>query len=279
MRPTGAALVLVLLLTPQSPLGADEVVIRPWSAGDVAARSATPRPIGDARTDEKVDPPANDFFVPYFAVDTTASSGTTTLFGVRNPAGDGRQLLVLYAAPDGTELDQEQVVLSPGATFTRNLRDLGLPADPDGFARGWVRISADGPIVGDYLQVDLGNDFATGDRLVAFDDFCTEQEIRFLDVGSGTVLHVMLNAPQGTNVQADPASVVVRPIDEAGNALPAAAIYTDAFSFSLEAEAITAAKFGTFVLDFTNSNGGVVFGEYSAGGRFSVGMNGACTVE
>ncbi len=79
------------------------------------------------------------------------------------------------------------------------MRDVaGLPADLDGYARGYVEISTAGdphqtPVLGgDFFQVDVADNFATGDKLVRRStDLCTRSSIRFLTfpfAGSGTRL-------------------------------------------------------------------------------------------
>ncbi len=48
--------------------------------------------------------------------------------------------------------------------------------------------------------------------------------------------------------------------------------------FELSAADFTGLSFGTLIFDFSNSNGGWIYGEYSADGLFSVGLNPTCTV-
>jgi len=284
------ALALSLSLTLPSTLVAGEVVLRthPPETAPSAVRPLIQPKAGSptALLGEKVDEPADILLVPFFDVDTLDGSGTTTLFAVRNTSTNSIELDLRYLAPSSLILRQDLVTLGPRETLTRNVRDVpGLPADPDGHARGYIAIvlhsMAPTPnnLVGDYLQVDVGNNFATGDRLVSFLDLCEEQEIRFLDFGAGTELRLLINNPQGPDPMTNSPSFTVTPLSEDGGSFPSTDVYTDKFAVTLSASDFTGLGFGTLVFDFSNSGGGLVYGEYSAGGKFSVGLNGACTIQ
>lgn len=263
-----------------APTGAADFELRPHDP------SVVDRP---ARTDgavltQKVDAPADVFLVPFYLVDTTDPFGTTTLFAVRNRSASNLDLSVQYVSPALDVMRQDNLTLGPRETLTRNVRDVaGLPADPDGFRRGFVRTTVTGSppgvdnLTGDFLQVDVAGNFATGDRLFTAADLCDEQEIRFLDFGDGTLLRILINSPQGGDELGDPPSVTVGVLGEDGAVFPATDIFTGLFMIELTAADFTTLDFGTLLFDFSNSSGGFVFAEYSAGGRFSVGMNGACT--
>lgn len=62
---------------------------------------------------------------------------------------------------------------------------------------------------GDFFQVDVAENFATGDRLVRQADVCTDASIRFLDFGGGTRLTIWLTNPRGTGA-AKPFSFTVQ---------------------------------------------------------------------
>lgn len=280
---TLTAVILSLVLAPAL---AAEVLVRPhepvekgWAIQSDTALVRAPA--------EKVNEPADSLFVPFFEVDTGDPAGTTTLFAVRNISSDGVSLEIRYMSGTGQLLRTELAGLDAQETFTRNVRDVsGLPDDFLGRARGFIEVrllSADDGssaphLVGDYLQVDVGDAFATGERMVTDDDFCEEQELRFLDFGAGTELRFLIRNPRGSDDGSDPPSVTVRTYAEDGTLLDERDLFTDAQAFELTAGVFTTESFGTLVFDFANSGGGVVYGEYSADGKFSVGLNGACTV-
>jgi hypothetical protein len=161
----------------------------------------------------------------------------------------------------------------------------GLAADGDGFSRGFVEVSTAGnpdltPVLGgDYFQVDVGDDFATGDQLVRQIELCDRASIRFIEFplpGSGTRLTVWIANPRGTGA-ADPVSFTVRVHDEAGNAVGGLIGFkTTNHALELQATDFTGLDFGTLRFDFTNSSGGTVYAEASAQGRFSVGVTSQC---
>lgn len=229
----------------------------------------------------KVDQPSDLFAVPFYLVDTTRPGGTTTLYAVRNVTDRFIQLEVEYFRADGSLIRREAAELGPRQTLTVNLRDVpGLPVDPDGFARGFVRITvvqapAIDNLTGDFFQVDVDGNFATGDRLITVADLCEVSEVRTLDFGSGTRLRIFVNEPQGADPETDLPSFTVTAVDEGGNASPPQEIFTDQVVVERDAVDFTGEAFGTLVFRFT-AGGGYVYAEYSAGGRFSVGLNSAC---
>lgn len=281
MRTTLTAALLFTLALPATSLA--EVVLRHHDP-----KAATPqthqRAHALARVAEKVDGPEQALVVPFFEVDTTDPSGTTTLFAVRNTFSQPVDIEVRYQAPDGTPLHQDLETLAGRQTLSRNVRDVaGLPVDPDGFARGFIIVlqtSRMGSplLVGDYFQVDPGNAFATGQRMASLDELCNLTEARYADFGSGTELRLLIGTPQGSDPIFDPPSVVVTPILEDGTLLPTTKIFTNEFAIEVSASDLTASSFGTLIFDFMNSGGGLVYAEYSADGQFSVGLNGACLV-
>lgn len=234
----------------------------------------------------RADEPAEVLYAPFFLVNRTDPAGTTTLVAVRNITSASVDLEIQYRSQSGDLLEEERVDLSAEATFTRNLRDVaGLPATADGFARGFVEIArvdaprgAESPsLVGDVLQVDVGGDFATGDRLVSNQELCEEQEARFFDFGAGTTFRILIRTPRGGTLD-DPPSVGVRIVDEDGVTLRRFRIHTDLHSFAISSSSFTSERFGTMIFDFLNSGGGYAYAESSAEGRFSVGLNSACRV-
>lgn len=279
MRTTLTTALLVTLSLPTTVSA--EVVLRPYDP-KAATLPIRQQAYASAPPAEKVDEPEDTLVVPFYEVDTTDPGGTTTLFAVRNTFSQPVDIRVRYQAPDGTALRQDSVTLAGRETLTRNVRDVaGLPADPDGFARGFIVILqtsrlGSGLLVGDYFQVDVDDAFATGQRMASLDELCDLTEVRFLDFGAGTELRLLIAAPQGSDPVLDPASVEVHPIREDGTLLPKTEIYTSDFALVLNASDFTGTGSGTLIFDFLNSGGGLVYAEYSADGLFSVGLNGAC---
>ena len=119
--------------------------------------------------------------VPSYLVDALTPGGTTTLFAVRNLTDSTVSANLDYYDVFGTSLRSDSISLDPDETHTVNLRDVaGLPADLDGYARGYVEISTAGDphqvpvLAGDFFQVDVAGNFATGDKLVRRStDLCT----------------------------------------------------------------------------------------------------------
>ena len=184
MRTTLATALLFTLALPTA-LPA-EVVLRP---SDPKAAAPPIRQPANASTPpaEKTDKQEETLIVPFFEVDTNNGEGTTTFFAVRNVTYPPVNIAVRYQAPDGTELRQDFARREALQILTRNVRHVGgLPADPDGFARGFIVILQTSELgtpllVGDYFQVDFGNAFATGQRMASLDDLCYLTEVRFLD--------------------------------------------------------------------------------------------------
>lgn len=228
-----------------------------------------------------------NLLVPFFRVDTTDPAGTTTLFAVRNLTDAHVSAGIEYFTVQGVSQRIDDVMLGPHDTVTVNVRDIpGLATAMDGFSRGYVEISTAGnpdmtPVLaGDFFQVDVGNDFATGDRLVRQIQLCTDASVRVLKFplpGSGTVLKVWLTSPRG-NGGGDPPSFTVQAYDEDGNAVGAPIpVKTGNHALAYDAATFSAGlAFGTLHFDFSNSGGGMVYAESSVQGRFSVGVTAQC---
>lgn len=275
------ALALALALLVPSLLAA-EVVIRPFDP-DRPERPLKGEPIL-TQSFTKLDRPSSGLILPSFFVETDDALGRTTLFAVRNTTPSLLPTVFAYFDVSGNLVRQDIDSLDPRATRSVNLRDVpGLPTD-NGVNQGFALIVADSEIsttamTGDFFQVDIGGAFATGERLVSLEDICLEQEIRFLDFGSGTDLQLLINIPQGADPDNDPPSAIVTPVGEDGALLGSLELYTDLVTVALTAADFTDLSFGTLIFDFTNSEGGWVFADYSADGLFSVGVNSTCLVE
>ena len=273
---------LLFTLTLPTALPA-EVVLRSYDP-NAAAPPIGRNAYAAAPPAEKSAEPKEILVVPFYEVDTTDPAGTTTLFAVRNVFSNSVDIEVRYQVPDGTAPRQDFLTLAPFETLTVNVRDIaGLPVDPDGVARGFIVVLqtsflGSGLLVGDYIQVDVGNAFATAQRMASLEDLCDAADVRFVDFGAGTELRLLISAPRGSNPVTNLASVVVHPIREDGTVLPQTEIYTDDFAFAVSASDFTGAAFGTLLFDFQNSGGGLVYAEYSAAGQFSVGLDAACIV-
>ncbi len=223
--------------------------------------------------------------LPGYRIDTQDASGPTSFLAVRNISDQAVEVNVAYygqSLADGP-LRVDPLTLAPRQTHTRNLRsDLsGLDPDADGMAAGFVIISEAGAneaergagrLTGDVLRVDFANDFATGERLLSFDDFCPRQEVRFVDFGSGSEFNVVLRS-----LPVEGPTMRIEIYDEAGNLLSLLEAFGDSQVLRLDIEELVSGQsFGTLVFDFSPSQGGVVTGVYSAFGRFSTELRGAC---
>lgn len=273
------ACMLILLLLAATPVAAGTVIQTVEGEADLTAPAQTPLPADALTLIPRLDIPANLLLAPYFV---DPSTGDTTLFAFRNTSTStvdvtvGYYGLNFFAGPQFSEV----VSLAPRATRTVNIRDKTGDLDlVGGVYRGFVRIfTDDDSLTGDYFQVDLGEDFATGDRMVTTEDFCQEHEIRFLQGGvidGGTELTMVLNFGSGGDPMTDPPSVTVRTYTEGGTLLSTSTVFTDFNLVVLNASQLTSAPFGVFEIEI--NGGGSVNATYSAAGKFSIGLNAACT--
>lgn len=175
----------------------------------------------EGRDARSLPAPAADLIVPYFEVDTTDPFGETTLFALRTVnLSAAATCNVYYDNVFGTNQASQLSVVVPGAgVWPRNLRDVpGLPVDPDGYKRGYVRISCNNNVSGDMMQVNPGEDFASGARVIADDDLCVAWDIRFLGSGAfsgGTTFSMYHSAPGGI-APGDPPTAAVTVSGEDG---------------------------------------------------------------
>lgn len=222
--------------------------------------------------------------VPGFEVEVDAPLGPTTFFAVRNTSDEEVTVNVNYYGDQlgDAPLRTDVFVLGPQETLPANVRfnltDLEVV---DGFATGVITIDeGDGlgapNLEGDYFRLDDGEDFATGDRLVRPTDFCTRQEVRFVDFGSGSQLRVLVDRPLGE----EGPTFSYTAYDQAGVELLQGDFSTSNHLNVIDvADLGIAENFGTVVFDFTTAGGGFVTGKYSAFGRFSVELNAACRMQ
>jgi hypothetical protein len=229
---------------------------------------------------------AETLLVPFYLIDRTEPFGTTTLFAVRNLTGSPISATVEYFTRGGSSQRTEMLSLDPYETETVNIRDVpGLAVSMDGFSRGYVAITTGGnpdmtPVLaGDYFQVDVDDNFATGDKLVRQITLCDEATIRFLRFafpGSGTRLTVWISNPRGTSM-GDPPSFSVQAYDENGNPSGGLiSVFTTLHAMEFDASTFSTLGFGHLRFDFSNGGGGTVYAEYSTQERFSVGVSSQC---
>ncbi len=222
--------------------------------------------------------------VPGFEVDTTDPEGPSTFFAIRNGTGGSADVEIAYHGEEVTDppLRTDMFTLGAQQTLPQSVRTnlTGLNVS-DGFATGLIIVTEAGGttapnLEGDYFRLDSGNDFAAGDRLVRPGDFCLQQEIRFVDFGSGSQLRVLANRPRGVALP----SFSYTAYNEAGTMVDSGDYFTsDHLSVLDIADLVAAETFGTVKFDFTNSEGGWVSAKYSAFGRFSLELDAACLDE
>jgi len=236
-------------------------------------------------TAEPVGEPCTETLVlPFYLSDKQNPSGINSLYAVRNLTGEPVNAEVEYLTLDGTSQRLDALTLDAFETRTAALRDVpGLATDPDGFARGFLRITTAGSatgapvLAGDFFLVDVANNFATGNQLLRSSEICRGASIRFLDFGAGTRLAVYVTQPRGASEADDPPSFTVQVYDEAGAPVGSPQpVWTADHALELAASDFTAERFGSLGFDFANSLGGTVYAEYSAQGRFSVGVASQC---
>lgn len=227
------------------------------------------------------EPAATFWFVPRFLVDTT-TAGDTTLFGVRNEGESSIELTVQYYDVFFSLQRTDTFEVNAHGILPVNVRDVaGLAVDPDGFARGFVRINPNGPISVDYFQVDTSDNFASANTaFTTTADFCTEWQVRFLSFDpQGSIVSVLVNGPHGSD-STDPPTVVGDVYDEAGAFINSFTIRTDQWVFDIAVLdfVLGGVHAGSveLMIDATFSPSGLATVAHSAAGRFSVGLQGVC---
>ncbi len=255
----------------------------------IAAAAADPEamPGGDVA---KTATAGARLLLPLYLVDTTEPDGATTFFAVRNELDVPAAIEIRYFRTNSPQAPQrtDAAILQGKQVLPVNLRSVdNLQVDESGIARGYVVVEAlteGAAIQGDYYRVTPGEDFATGFRLLNVDsassdnDLCGIFSLRFLNGGgfdSGTTFIVWIDldlAPDGV-------VLALAAYDEAGNLL-----LTRTFAASEVAFEVSAAEllqpfvqdFGALELQFSDGAVGHVSAVLSAGGRYSVGLEGAC---
>lgn len=223
------------------------------------------------------------WFVPRYRVNKTAV-GDTTLWAVRNEeAFSNVSLGVEYFTTTAGLVTTQNINLVPDQVATRNVRDVpAITADPDGFARGFIRFTANNDVSVDYLQVDTAENFAQGSVAFNLGDFCQSWMLRFASFapGEGSVASFLVNGPRGNGTGAPP-TLAGEVYDEAGNFLNSFTVKSDEWAFDVEILDLVGTNdaFGSIelIMDSTLTPlGGVAQVAHSAEGRFSVGLPGIC---
>jgi hypothetical protein len=280
------AVVLALAATPAAAQVVIELHDQPLLPHDRAARNA-PEPesgggLAAPRLGTRNNTPSTQFwFIPRFNVDTTAF-GDTTLWAVRNEGGADVDVAVEYFNSVFSSQRVDMFTLVPNQVKTVNIRDVpGLAVDPDGFARGFVRMMPTGPVSVDSLQVDTTDNFAQGSVSWTINDFCADWMGRFASFGpgQGSVFTFLVNGPRGSD-PTDMPTIVGDVYNESGTFINSFTIRTSQWVFSIEILDLVlgGVTFGSVELsiDSTFSPAGILSVSHSAEGRFSVGLRGIC---
>jgi hypothetical protein len=227
---------------------------------------------------------SSGLLLPGFNLDLDDPAGATTFLSVRNTTDGTVELNFNYYGDEVTDSPRrvDGVTLSANKTEVKNLQadTSGLDPDGDDVASGLVLVNRSDTndaagVEGDFLNVDNTNDFATGDRLFRVpEDLCNLMEIRFIDFGSGTGFNIVLDRPRGDVAP----SFTYTVYNQAGVEIASGDYFTNTHLNAIDAEELAGMgnRFGTVVFDFSKAGGGAVTAKYSAFGRYSVEVNGAC---
>jgi len=220
-----------------------------------------------------------------------------SLYAVRNVTANDVNIAPDYFMPDGTTVNGPVEVLKAGATKTVNFGDvMGLPAGGNGVVVGAAAISVvdaagnalqTAALTGDYFFVDPVNNFATGDPLL--NGGCNRSTTRFADGGvfDGTTFTIAVpgwvaSAAPGFDSPSGSAPLVnVVVYDEPGNVVDNATLSAASGIFSVTTADLMVAglsfpTFGSIEWTLEDSQKGYFTWAMNAGGKFSVGMAGAC---
>lgn len=240
-------------------------------------------PAGQASVRSGIGVPSSAWhFAIWYEVDTM-NPADSTLWAVRNERTSVDVMITVEYFDVKFKLQKTEVfTIKPHGVKTRNVRDVvGLAVDPDGFARGFVRVMPDGAISMDSFQVDFNNNFATGGVAFAASEGCKNWSVRFLRffAGAGTFLNILSGGPLG--IGGDP-TLVGNVYNEAGDFMNSFAVRTDDYAFKLAVHdfVVGGLDFGSVELVFdttrASDHGWVAVG-HPALGRFSIGSRGICT--
>lgn len=232
---------------------------------------------------------ARQFLVPSYLVDKSSAFGRTTLLAVRNAGAPTLQVQFTYLDVRADVIRTTTHPVPPNGVRTVNVRDVaGLPTGPDGLSRGMVLVTgpAGAQLSADFFQVDPGQAFATGDRMVDVTRtyLCDLWDVRYLEGGAftgGTDLTLLFNVAPGTFPESERAATFSL-FDEQGEFLAAVDLFTSVNLVELPMSDLIdqlpgLPPFGSMEIIFLPaSQGGFVSAVYSAEDQFSVGLTGTC---
>ena len=302
MRPSARRAFAVSVLALSLPLAAgsaaaDEGVV--FEA--VASPPVEPAPVAPSGelAPRYTDVTADAFMVPFFRFERGNLTGETTLIAIRNASDQAHDVDVTYWVdhvfdPDAEPDLVQSFSLIADEVVTLNLRDLAEldgGAGDDNIIKGWLMVqhrdATGDPLSADWFQVDPGENFATGGRMIDIDHTytCAQWDFRYI-TGSGfeggTELRVFIDTPLGLGTP----SFNVSFFSEAGAFLGSVNAVTNrqVADVDVEAELLSLLpgslpENGSMVITFSEgTNGGIVLGTYSAEDRYSIGLNGTCIV-
>lgn len=260
----------------------DEPLVNRYRIARAAATDIRMSPAGPSlfsRGEPGASPTGDFWFIHRYFVDTT-SFGDTTLWSARNESLATVSLTAQYFDVFFVGQQQQDFSLDPNELVPVNVRDVGgLPIDPDGFARGFVRLGPNGPISADVIQVDTSQNFATASLGSRLEDFCGDWQVRFVSFGQSSILSFLVNGPRGPD-PGDPATVVGDVYNEAGSFVNSFTLRTDEWVFDRAASELVVGGLNNGTIELTvlslNAPPGLVFVNHSAEGRFSVGYRAVC---
>lgn len=244
---------------------------------------ATAVPVGGlvSASPKSTVPSADLWFIPLFEADMVVP-GDSTFFSVRNEdSADNTVGLEFYDVRFQPQTN-ENVMLAPHEIRSVALRNVaGLAVDPDGYARGLVRIVPASPISVDSFQLETRNAFAVGGLAPVIGEFCSEWHTRFLRFGSagGTRLVFLVNGPLGGD-PGDPVTISGDVYAENGAFINSFTVRTDEWTFGLSVHdyVLGGVEFGTveLVIHSSFAPAGLVEARHQALGEFSVGYPAVC---
>ena len=233
---------------------------------------------------ERGPAPEDRHILPYYFVDSDAL-GETTLLAIRSSASGVGTVTLRYYGLSFTDgpARTDTVELDPQEVYTRNLRDVaGLPLNFAGNKEGFVLIdfpNGNADLGADSFRIDIGQNFATGSQLMKGSDLCFIRENRFLEGGpidGGTEMVLLINSPQGGDIDNDDPSAILQMFAEDGTFLGTISVYSSINVVALPLDGFTFGElFGAVETEFI---GGVGFTTvtYSASNKYSIGISGRC---
>ena len=264
-----------------------EVVVQihdePLVSAAVRTQMASPPQVGGlAAASAKSNVPDDGYwFVPFFEADMVVP-GDSTFFSVRNDDALANTVALEYFDVHFNFQFDDTIELAPHEIRSVALRNVaGLAVDPDGYARGMVRIGPQAPIFVDSFQLETRNAFAVGGVGTLIDDFCSQWHARFLRFAAagGTQLVFLVNGPLGGD-PGDPVTISGDIYAENGDFINSFTVRTDEWTFAISVHdfVLGGLEFGTVELVITSqfSPSGFVEVRHQALGEFSVGHPGVC---